>query len=389
MWIGLACTVAAAPLYWAVVPARLRVPVATLASLAALGLWDLRIVALLAGCIGLLVLAGALQGASARVRSGVAVGGIAALVALFVANKTSGSQLAVLSTQGGIAVVGVSYLVLKTAALLVDRTRGAVRDARLAEIAAWLCFLPTYPSGPMEDFDHFRSQRPALDWGRIAGGLERIVFGLAKAVVASPLLWQLAEPVMADPAAASQLDRLLATYAMTLRFYLDFAGYSDIAIGLAALYGFDIEENFDHPLVRRNLVELWRHWHMTLTRFLRVYLFLPVSRRLLRWGGERADGLAIVGGQLVAMGFCGLWHGLGWNFLVWGLLHALGLVWVGLVARDLGRRLPAGWIRWWRKSPVAYVLSVLLTFHAFAAINVFGASDVRSAVAFLRLLFVP
>src|SRR5438132_1136439 len=177
---------------------------------------------------------------------------------------------------------------------------------------------------------------------------------------------------------------VLPLYAFTLRFYFDFAGYSDIAIGLAALFGYDIEENFDNPLVRRNLVQLWQRWHMTLTGWLRRHLFIPTSRALLRCGWP--DALAIGAAQLVTMVFCGLWHEIGWGFALWGASQAVGLVWVGIVARDLGRRLPHALVAWWRRSPVAYALSTALTFNAFALPLVFVVSSVGGGFRYLALL---
>src|SRR5439155_6292345 len=93
---------------------------------------------------------------------------------------------------------------------------------------------------------------------------------------------RVAASVMSEPAAHERATLLLGLYAFTLRFYLDFAGYSDVAIGLGALFGYEIQENFDRPLVQRNLVLLWQRWHMTLTRWLRTYVFIPLSRSFMR-----------------------------------------------------------------------------------------------------------
>ena len=121
-----------------------------------------------------------------------------------------------------------------------------------------------------------------------------------------------------------------------------------------------------------------------LTRWLRLYLFVPVTRALIRQ--DVGDRPAAATGQLAAMIFCGLWHGLQWNFVVWGLLNGLGLVWVGILARDIGRRLPQVVVRWWRESPVAYAISTALTFNVFALFVIFVVADVRSALGYLRLL---
>ena len=123
---------------------------------------------------------------------------------------------------------------------------------------------------------------------------------------------------------------------------------------------------------------------MTLTRWLRLYVFIPVVRSLThRGGGGRLDAVA---GQVAAMTVCGLWHGLEWNFAVWGLLQALGLIWVGIFARDIGRRLPRGLVQWWRESRTAYAASTALTFTAFSVSLIFVVSDTRSAIDYLRLL---
>ena len=301
---------------------------------------------------------------------------LAALVLLFLANKLGGRG-GLLPSQGGLVLLGVSYLVLKAAAVVVDAARGSLERASFVDLLGWIVFLPTYTSGPIEPFRHFRDQTPRASRARILGGLERVLFGLVKTMLLSHYLGAWVAPVLADPAAHGPGILLLAAYAVVLRFYFDFAGYSDIAIGVSAVFGVDIEENFDNPLVRRNLAQLWQRWHMTLTAWLRRYLFLPISRRLLGPGGVGHDTLALVTAQLVTMSFCGLWHGVGWNFLVWGLLQGLGLVWVGRPARAAGRLLPAPVRAFWRETRAGHALSTLLTFHyfAFSCILVFTGLD--------------
>jgi alginate O-acetyltransferase complex protein AlgI len=181
----------------------------------------------------------------------------------------------------------------------------------------------------------------------------------------------------------------LAAYASILRFYFDFSGYSDIAIGVSALFGIEIQENFDNPLIRRNLAQLWLRWHMTFTAWLRRYLFLPISRGILGPGGVTRDTLALVSAQVVTMTFCGLWHGLGWNFLVWGLLQALGLIWVGRPARALGRYLPSRVRAFWRESWLGYVLSAAITFHYFALTSVLVFTGIERAGVYVISLLAP
>ncbi len=388
MLLVLLTSITLAPLYWLVVPERGRRTALSLASLVGLGLVDPRLPILLLGFNAALFLLLRSLGSGGRWRtSTILLGSLAALVTLFVWNKLAGGGGGELPSQGGLVLLGISYLVLKAAAALIEAARGARREFGFSDLLAWIVFLPTYPAGPIEEYDHFHPQRPQLDWKRAWGGLERILFGLVKAVILAHYLGEWANPILASPEGRGPGLLLLGLYAFTLRFYLDFAGYSDIAIGIAALFGYEIQENFDRPLVQRNLVQLWQRWHMTLTRWLRTYIFVPASRAIMRRGGARLDLVAVVVAQLAAMTFCGLWHGLGWNFAVWGLLQGLGLVWVGLAAEPLGRRLPAGVSTWWRKSRLAFALSTALTFHYFALSNVLVVADIEAAVVYLGLLF--
>jgi alginate O-acetyltransferase complex protein AlgI len=384
---GLLVVVLLAPLHWLLVPARLRRTAVIVASLAFLAAYNPRLpVLVLAVTVILHALLRAITERRFAPRSLLVGAGLTGLAALFVVNKLAGQGAAVLPSQSGLAFLGVSYLVLKAAAALIEAARGSVSAYPFARVLEWIAFLPTYPSGPMEDFEHFRGQTPRFDRARFLGGLERILFGMIKAVVAAHYLGEWSAGVLAAPAGRPAGVLLLGAYAFALRFYLDFAGWSDIAIGAAALYGYDIEENFNNPFLRRNLVQLWQNWHMTLTRWLRSYLFIPITRRLLRRGRGFGDRLAIATGQIASMTFCGLWHGLSWNFALWGLLHALALIWVGVLARDVGRRLPLRLVRWWRESRVAYVLSTAITFNVFALLTVLVVTDVGSAANYWALL---
>ncbi|MFQ5513660.1 MAG: MBOAT family O-acyltransferase [Myxococcota bacterium] len=379
---------ALAPLYWLMSGVRLRRDFLSLASLTALGLYDWRLPVLIVAAALLLAAAGrrAWSGGTGTRRLGAAMG-LLLLGILFVGNKMAGQGGGALPSQSGLALLGISYLALKLAAAWIELARGRLIAPRPRELLAWLAFLPTYPSGPIEELEHFRSQDPRPTRVGVLQGLERVLFGLVKALLLAHYLGVWVDPILAAPEGRSSGELLLGVYASTLRFYLDFAGYSDIAIGISALFGYEIRENFDSPLVRRNLVQLWQHWHITLTHWLRTYIFIPVSRGLMRHSGKRWEGFALAAGQLAAMLFCGLWHGLGWNFVLWGALQALGMIWVGLVARPIGRLLPRSLVAWWRHSRCGYAISTLVTFHAFALPTVLVVADVESSLHYLRLLF--
>ncbi len=369
---SLLCVLALAPIYWFLVPERYRKDYLLVGSLLGLGIYDYRLAVALPLLVGLLY--GAIRFIAGRERDqrlGVVLPAFAILFGLFLYNKEGvpDSLTGPLETQSGLVFLGVSYFVLKAVAVLVDAKRGSLVDPRYLDLLRWMSFLPIYPSGPIEEFKHFEVQTPKVSRQQIGIGMERILFGCFRALVLASVLASWAQPILSNPGQSDPWVLLLACYAFNLHIYLDFAGYSDIAIGLAAVYGYEIQENFDSPLIRRNLVALWQHWHMTLTRWMRMYLFTPFTRTVMRRGGPRWDNVAIVLGQIFTMVFVGLWHGLAVQFAFWGFLNALGLVWVGLWAPRLGSHLPQAFLVWWRKSPVGYAISAFITFNTFAFFN--------------------
>ena len=386
--VGLVAAVALAPFFWLLVPAAWRREAVSLGSLAALASYDARLpVLLIAVAIGAFASVHVAGTLGERARALFVAFCSLPLLALFVWNKSAGGGYIALPTQSGLVFVGVSFLVLKAAAVLIEAGRGDVGPSSFRAILAWLVFLPTYPSGPIEDLDHFSTQWPRLDHRRVFHGLERILFGLVKSLVFAHVLGEWVDPIVATPETFGSVRLFLGFYALALRFYFDLAGASDIAIGLGALFGYEIEENFDRPFARRNLVQLWQHWHMTLTRWFRTYVFTPVSRALMRRGSGRYDRLAIAAGQLVTMTLIGVWHNLTWNFFVFGLLQGIGFIWVGLLARDAGRLLPAGVVRWWRRTGPGYVASTALTLSFFSISCIFSAADMNHALRYLRATF--
>lgn len=384
---ALFAAIALAPLYWLTLPAQWRRPALTLASLAALTAYDPRLLPLL--LVVTLGTAGAVWSmprCAPPARRAIAGGAVAALVALFAWNKLAGDGFSVLPSQSGVVFLGVSFLVLKAAGAVIDGARGALRAAAPADVLAWVAFLPTYPSGPVETFEHFRGQQPTWEARRALGGLERILFGLVKALLIAHYLGEWIAPILAAPQQANALVLLLAFYGLALRFYFDLAGYSDIAIGLAALYGYDIAENFDRPLTARNLALLWQRWHMTVTGWLRTYTFTPLTRALMRRTGRSGDRLAVSAGLLATFLLIGLWHGLSANFALYGVLQGLAVIWVSVLARDAGRRFvsPAV-LRWWR-GPVGAALSVAITFNFFSLTSILVMTDLAHALRCWRAL---
>lgn len=227
------------------------------------------------------------------------------------------------------APLGISYVTFGLVHYLVERSRGNVRRLSLTDFALFVAFFPTIVAGPIKRVDTFAEdlaeRRRMPDAGEVAYALARITVGLAKKLVVADTLAALVPPLR-EAAGQHPFTLLVAIYAYSFQIYFDFAGYSDIAIGVARLFGFRILENFNWPYLQRNIAEFWGHWHISLTKFITGYVFIPL-------GGSREGRWKTVRNTLIAMALSGLWHGAAWHFVVWGLAHGAALV----VAR------------WWRE----------------------------------------
>ncbi len=193
--------------------------------------------------------------------------------------------------------------------------REPVRDP--VEFALFTVFFPSLAAGPIKRFPEFVPQLRTLanpDRERAIGGCARIVRGLFKKICIADLAVEAIRVLEQVPEYTPAVVASLAVL-QGFRIYYDFAGYTDIAIGLATLFGLRLPENFDRPYLSTSLQDFWRRWHMSLSSWIRDYIYIPL-------GGNRAHRVANL---LVAMVLCGLWHGAAWHFAAWGLFHGLGL----------------------------------------------------------------
>jgi len=200
-----------------------------------------------------------------------------------------------------------------------------------------------------------------------------IASGVAKKVlVADFLLAPFVESVFSMPGVGNASFHWVALYAFSFQLYFDFSGYTDIARGLALMIGYELPENFREPFLSRSPQEFWLRWHMTLSRWLRLYLFTPIAHALMLRGGPRWDGPAVPVAQLLTMAVCGLWHGAGWTFVLWGVLQGVLLVGWRLPRTPDAERLA------WRDVP-----AILLFYHLFClTLVIFRCPDLGKAGAF-------
>ncbi len=251
---------------------------------------------------------------------------IVACALIFLAVRTGQRADAWSSLPALIAPVGFGFTVLRLVHYRVERARGTLMPHGFLDVLSYLLFFPTILVGPIHRADDFlRSQaRHRFDAERTAYGLRRILFGYVKVVVLAN--WAVYnQDLFVDPSGLAPLSAwLFESLQYGLYLYLAFAGYSDIAIGLARVLGFEVVENFRWPFVQPNLGAFWRAWHMSLSDWCRRYIFLPA---LARWRRP-------VPALFIAMIALGLWHELSLRFIAWGAWHALGLaIWRGCQRR--------------------------------------------------------
>jgi alginate O-acetyltransferase complex protein AlgI len=258
---------------------------------------------------------------------------------------------------------------------LVDVGRGRPAEPSPLRFALFVCFFPQLVAGPIARADQLLPQlvrRGAFDATRTLRGIELIAYGVLKKTVFADNLGAYVDRVYASPQLAGGLDVAVATLAFGAQIYCDFSGYTDIARGSGRLFGIELPENFRSPYLAASLREFWRRWHVTLSTWLRDYLYLPL-------GGGRGRAPRVAANLLITMTLGGLWHGAGATFLLWGAYHGLLLVgerW--LRPRPLPQR-PRGLPRSW--------LGVLVTFPLVqAGWLLFRADDLHALAALLRAL---
>ncbi len=244
--------------------------------------------------------------------------------------------------------VGISFYTFQCISYLSDVYRGALPAHRgLRDYLLFTAFFPQLLAGPIVRGGQFLPQlerEHPLRAGDLRLGAERFVRGLTKKLLFADTLGVWVDPVFAHPAAYSPDTIWLAVLAYAGQIYYDFSGYTDMAIGAARMFGFEYPENFRHPYRSLSIAEFWQRWHITLSHWLRDYLFLPLayalSRRIEadRPLGVRAETWSYAGAILITMFLGGLWHGASWTFVAWGTLHGLALA-VHRIVRDArGRR---------------------------------------------------
>jgi alginate O-acetyltransferase complex protein AlgI len=277
--------------------------------------------------------------------------------------------------------VGISFFSFQLISYLIDRMRSDAPVYPLRRFALFVLFFPHLIAGPIVRHNELIPQfdgdplRPGCDQ-RIGMGLILFAIGFAKKVLLADRLADVVNPIFAGAATGSTLsfgDAWTAVLGFSLQIFLDFSAYTDMAIGVAMLFGLTLPENFRRPYLATDIRDFWRRWHMSLSRFLRDYVYIPL-------GGSRNGAARFAAATILTMALCGLWHGAGWMFIAWGLWHGIGLVVCrGWQSLSVPLPAPAGWLLTMMFVAAGWVLfrapdasTSVSIFGAMAGLNGFG-----------------
>ena len=220
--------------------------------------------------------------------------------------------------------VGISFFTFQAISYTVDVYKGRYpKTAELIDFAFYLTFFPLLIAGPITRAEvllpQVQTPKDNVNENLVYKGLWLIICGLIKKALIADYIAQYNNIVFDAPASQSGFGNLMGVLGFSVQIYFDFSGYSDLAIGVAALMGYELKDNFRFPYQSLNLTEFWHRWHIALSTWFRDYLYIPL-------GGNRKGELHTYLNSFLAMIVAGLWHGASWMFIVWGVLHGIGLV---------------------------------------------------------------
>jgi alginate O-acetyltransferase complex protein AlgI len=271
--------------------------------------------------------------------------------------------------------LGISFFTFQGISYVLDIYRGELRAERdLLRYGAYKSFFPQLIAGPIIRYKDVAAnlRSPQLTLDLFSAGAARFSHGLIKKLLIADSVAGLADAAFAVPnTELTFIAALIGATAFALQIYFDFSGYSDMAIGLAMMFGVRFPENFARPYSSRTITEFWRRWHISLSSWFRDYLYKPL-------GGNRHGPIRTYANLLIVFVVTGVWHGAAWTFLIWGLYHGVFLILERLAFGDRAKAMPRGWLRY------AYALPVVLVGWVL-----FRAADLAQAGAFLRALASP
>ncbi len=268
--------------------------------------------------------------------------------------------------------IGISFFTFQTMSYSIDVYRGdIVAEKNLITFGAYVSMFPQLIAGPIiiyKDVAEFLKERK-VSQAMLSQGIMRFILGLGKKVLLANNIGLLYEMVKSTPISEISIATAwLGAIAFSFQIYFDFSGYSDMAIGLGKMLGFDFLENFNYPYMSKSITEFWRRWHMSLSYWFRDYLYIPL-------GGSRKGGLITVRNIIIVWFLTGLWHGAAWNYILWGLFFAVFLLAEKFVLKEFLRK---------RSSMFKRSYTLILIVISF---TIFSIEDLPQLLSYLKVMF--
>lgn len=233
--------------------------------------------------------------------------------------------------------LGISFYTFQTLSYTIDVYRGKIKaNNNFIDFATYVTLFPQLIAGPIVRYSEIEKmlKKRTISWSLFASGIERFLIGLAKKMIIANNCAFLADGIFTLPTSdSSSLMAWLGVIAYSFQIYFDFSGYSDMAIGLGKMFGFNFPENFNYPYISKSIQEFWRRWHITLSNWFKDYLYIPL-------GGNRKGNIRTYVNLFIVFFLTGLWHGANWVFIIWGLFHGIFIIVERLGFKKILERLP-------------------------------------------------
>lgn len=234
--------------------------------------------------------------------------------------------------------IGISFYTFQVLSYIIDLYRKKIKvQKNILNLALYISFFPQLIAGPIVTYetieDQLRNRKENIK--KIIEGIERFIIGLGKKAIIANEMALLADAFYdsSNIGEYSIIVIIICTLAYTLQIYFDFSGYSDMAIGLGKIFGFEFLENFNYPYIAKSITEFWKRWHISLTTFFREYLYIPL-------GGNRVKKIRWIINMFIVWILTGLWHGAAWNFILWGLYYFVLLLFEKLLFKNIIKNIP-------------------------------------------------
>jgi len=281
-----------------------------------------------------------------------------------------------LSTLQLILPVGISFYTLQTMSYTIDVYNRKIEATKnFISFSAFVSFFPQLVAGPIERATHLLPQfysKRVFSYEKARDGMRQILWGIFKKIILADTCAKFTNELFIHSENYSGSSLVLGLFLFTIQIYCDFSGYSDIAIGTARLFGFELMQNFNFPYFSKNLREFWQKWHISLSTWFRDYIYIPL-------GGNKKNKITVIRNVFIVFILSGLWHGASWNFIVWGGIHAL-LMLPSILLRK----------HYFIQNKFVNSLRVLITFCTIMLTWVFfRTSNLSQAFHFIQSIFTP